>query len=224
MSKRALFVGGCPHSFHRLEESAPPVTAALKAIGFEVNVSGVYHPDGGNDFTGDYAALSDANLRTASVVVLHTTGNERREGDLQALKEYVQAGGALVGIHCATDSFKDDPEYIAMIGGSFRTHPAQLDIQTEFVDHTHPITAGLNDFKVHDELYLFDNYLPENVHLLAQTRSFDDNGPVPIAWVKEVGKGRVFYLSLGHNGSTMADANWQKLFQNGVLWSVGALD
>ncbi|MFX6326674.1 ThuA domain-containing protein, partial [Acinetobacter baumannii] len=78
------------------------------------------------------------------------------------------------------------------------------------VDAEHPITQGLGTFTVHDELYLFSDYDPARVHLLAQTESFDDNnsGPIPIAWTREQGAGRVFYISLGHNPSTLADANW----------------
>ncbi len=126
----------------------------------------------------------------------------------------------MVGIHCAADSFKDHADYIAALGGKFRHHPAQLDVAVEFVGEAHPITEGLLPFTVHDELYLFDDYDPNRVRLLAQTQSFDDNGPVPVCWVREEGAGRVFYLSLGHNPEVMADAHWQTLFERGVRWAL----
>jgi type 1 glutamine amidotransferase len=132
----------------------------------------------------------------------------------------VEEGKALVGIHCAADSFTDSEEYIALLGGKFRTHPAQLDITTEIVDRASPITAGLDTFTVHDELYLFADYDPARVHLLAQTRSYDDNGPVPIAWTREPEAGRLFYISLGHNPSTLHDTHWRTFFQQGVEWSL----
>ena len=111
-------------------------------------------------------------------------------------------------------------DYVALFGGKFRTHPAQLDIATEIVDNAHPITAGLGDFTVHDELYLFADYDPARVHLLAQTHSFDDNGPVPIAWTREHGAGRIFYISIGHNPSTLHNDHWQQFFKNGVEWAL----
>jgi type 1 glutamine amidotransferase len=220
-SNRALFIGGCPATYHRLEPAIEPVESALEQIGLDVEVSGIYHPDGGEEFVGDYSRLTHPSLNDYSAVVLYTTGKETRGADIDALEAWVEAGGALVGIHCATDSFSDDPDFVALFGGKFRTHPAQLDIALEIVDAAHPIMAGITPFTVHDELYLFSDYNPNRVHLLAQTRSFDDNGPVPLAWTREQGSGRVFYLSLGHNPSSLADPNWRKLFCNGVEWAVG---
>lgn len=219
MNKRAVLVGGCPHSFHRIEPAVGPICACLGALGFEISVSGLFHPDGGEQFVGDYSALTKDRLEKVDLVVLYTTGTERRGADIEALRAWVSQGGALVGIHCATDSFTDDPKFIKLIGGKFRTHPAQLDITTEIVDTTHQITKGLSGFTLLDELYLFSDFDPSQVHLLAQTHSFDDNGPVPIAWTRMEGMGRIFYLSLGHNPETLENTEWQTLFKRGVQWA-----
>lgn len=220
MAYRALFVGGCPAPYHRIEGSAPPVRAALEAMGVEVEVSGIFHPEGTGAYTGDYSALTADSLAKFDLLILNTTGNERHGADIAAICDFVAQGKALIGIHCAADSFTDDPVFVAMLGGKFRTHPEQLDIATEIVDAAHPIMQGVEPFTVRDELYLFSDYNPDNVHLLAQTRSYDDNGPIPIAWTREPGQGRLFYLSLGHNPSAMTDSHWQRLFQNGVEWAL----
>jgi type 1 glutamine amidotransferase len=218
MSQKALFVGGCPAPYHRLEPAIPPVRSALESLGLAVVVAGIYHPDGSEDYTGDYSRLTQAHLSGYDLLVLYTTGKERHGADVAALIAWVESGKALVGIHNAADSFTDDADYVALLGGRFRTHPAQLDITTEIVDKRHSITIGLDTFTVLDELYLFSDYDPARVHLLAQTRSFDDNGPVPIAWTREQGAGRIFYLSLGHNPTTLEDAHWQTFFKQGVAW------
>ncbi len=219
MNRHAIFVGGCPHSFHRIEPAIGPLCSCLGAIGFETSVSGIFHPKGEEEYLGDYSALTAERLSEVDLVLLYTTGTEIRGADINALLTFVRKGGALAGIHCATDSFTDNPEYVHLIGGKFRTHPSQLDITTEIVDVSHPVTAGLSNFTLHDELYLFSDYDPSNVHLFAQTHSFDDNGPVPIAWTREEGKGRVFYVSLGHNSSTLENPDWQRLFMQGVQWA-----
>ena len=219
-AQRALFVGGCPATYHRLEPAIPPVRETLESIGLTVDVSGVYHPDGGETFVGDYSLLKQPFLDEYQVVVLFSTGIETRGADIAALQAWVERGGALIGIHCATDSFTDNPDWVAFIGGKFRTHPSQLDIALSVVDPTHPAMAGTEPFTVHDELYLFSEYDPKQVHLLAETDSFDDNGAVPLAWTREPGEGRLFYLSLGHNPSTMEDANWQRLFASGTSWAL----
>lgn len=220
MTQQALVVGGCPAPWHRLEAAIPPLQSALEEVGLMTRFTGIYHPEGGDDFTGDYGALSADTLQDVDLLVLYTTGAEHRGADIPAILQFVEKGGALVGIHCATDSFTQDADFVRFMGARFRTHPVQLDITMEIVDRQHPITNGVDTFTVHDELYLFADYDPDNVHLLAQTRSVDDNGPVPIAWTREPGRGRLFYLSLGHNASTLADTNWRRFFQNGVEWTL----
>jgi hypothetical protein len=234
---RALFVGGCTASYHLLEPAIPPVCAVLQSLGFSVDVAGIYHPKrfpaeaprGANpdedELFGDYSALNAATLSQYALVALFTTGQGRGE-DVGALLDFVHNGGALVGFHCAADSFQTNADYVAAIGGLFRTHPAPLDIVVEFVDTEHPITKGLAPFTVHDELYLFRDYDPARVHLLAQTHSYphypeQPQAPTPICWVREEGKGRIFYLSLGHFPEVMSDANWQELVRRGTTWAVG---
>lgn len=223
MSHRILFVGGCPAAYHRLEGAEPPVRAALEAIGATVDVAGIRHPDGTDAFTGDYTALNADNLSNYDAVVLFTTGEEHG-ADIAALLDFVRQGRAVIGIHCAADSFTQNADYIAALGGKFRTHPAPLDVAVEFVDPDHPVLTGLTPFTVHDELYLFADYDPKNVHLLAQTRSYgaENSDPIPVCWTRHEGKGRIFYLSLGHFPAAMESEGWQSLFQNGVLWSVSS--
>ena len=216
---KILYIGGCKAVWHRLEPTIAPVRAALAPLSAAVDVTGMYHPDGGDATTGDYAALSEENLAQYDAVVLFTTGSSQG-ADVDAVVRYVRSGGALVAIHCAADSFKDNADYIAMIGGAFRHHPEQLDVAVEFVDTAHPITAGLEPFTVWDELYLFERYDPARVHLLAQTLSYDDDGPVPICWTRQEGEGRVFYLSIGHRPDVMENPRWQQLFLRGTEWAL----
>ncbi|MCC6729566.1 MAG: ThuA domain-containing protein [Chthonomonadales bacterium] len=223
MSSTALIVGGCPAPYHRLEPAEPPIRAALEELGLAVTTTGIYHPDDQEAFVGDYGAISRERLASTGALVLYTTGVEAHGADVAAIANYVRQGGALVGIHNAADSFTTNEEYISLLGGRFRTHPAQLPISVEYTDAAHPITEGLEPFTVLDELYLFADYHPSRVRVLAQTRSYDDDGPVPICWVREEGSGRVFYLSLGHNPATLEDAAWRALFQRGTQWAMKRL-
>lgn len=218
---KVLFVGGCTATYHLLEDAEPPVRRALEGLGLEVTVTGIYHPERGPRFVGDYTALNAQTLRGYDGLVLFTTGRGQGE-DVAAVVDYVRRGGALLGIHCAADSFTDDAAYIGLLGGKFRTHPAPLEVALEFVDTEHPITKGLLPFTVHDELYLFSDYDPARVHLLAQTRSYTGEGtdPIPLCWTREEGDGRIFYLSLGHMPAAMAAPGWQALFARGVAWAL----
>ena len=223
MGHKALYVGGCTATYHTMEPSVPLIRSLLDGLGIPMDATGILHPGGGESWTGDYSALTRETLSRYDLLVLYTTGHEKHGEDTGAIIDFVRSGGALAGIHNAADSFNYDPEFVRLIGGKFRTHPAQLDIAAEFVDTEHPITKGLKPFTVFDELYLFADYDPSRVHLLAQTRSYDDNGPVPVCWTREEGIGRVFYLSTGHNPATQEDPAWRELFSRGVQWSLRKL-
>ena len=221
--RSALFVGGCGQSFHLLEPAVEPVREALEAAGFDVTVEGIWHPDGPREpIDGDYSILSRGGLRGHDLLVLFTTGSGYGE-DVDAIGDFVRSGGGLLGIHCAADSFTHAHDWVALIGGAFKTHPAPLDIDVEIVDPDHPITAGVDPFTIHDELYVFRDYFPGHVHLLARTTSHDagDGKAIPVAWTRSEGRGRVFYLSLGHFPEAMRHPSWQRMVANGAAWAVG---
>ena len=222
MLKKALFVGGCTAPWHRIAGSAPYIEKALLDLGYAPEITGIFQVGNTDEHTGDYSSINALKLAETDVLVLHTTG-EAQGANLEALKSWIKGGGALVAVHCAADSFKDDAEWVSMLGGSFRHHPEQLDVTVEIVDAAHPITQDVTNFTVHEELYCFNHYDPANVHLLAETYSYDEGEgkPIPIAWTHEVELGRIFYLSLGHNPAVMETTQWQTLFQNGVKWATG---
>ena len=43
----------------------------------------------------------------------------------------------------------------------------------------------------------------------------------PWTWVKEHGKGRVFYTAYGHDERTWSNPGFHKLVKEGILWAVG---
>lgn len=221
-SRRALLVGGCAASYHLLEPAVAPIGAVLERAGFAMEVSGIRHPQGpSGPIVGDYTALTEPGLAGVALLVLFTTGRGHGE-DVGALRAFVERGGALVGIHCAADSFTDDAEWVALLGGAFRTHPAPLEISVDLTHSDHPVLEGVGPFTVRDELYLFQDYVPSNVELLLQTSSAQDPeqpGPIPVCWLREPADGRVFYLSLGHFPDVMELPMWQRLVENGVRWA-----
>lgn len=202
---RLLLLGGLTTAYHYFGELGPIITRTITPAGYDVICS------------EDLAVLSEGNLKNYAGVVNFTTGRDLSEDQWAALKGFVLGGGGYIGIHSATDTFKNQPDAIKMMGGSFVTHPAQLDVPVEIVA-SHSITEGVKPFTVHDELYIME-YWPETFTLLAQTPA---EGTQPIAWIREEGKGRVFYLSLGHNTEVYDDPNYAKLLRRGVQWAAGA--
>jgi type 1 glutamine amidotransferase len=197
-------VGGCEADFHNMWEAVPTVALLMDQLGYDVTIS------------RDRERISKAGLQGADALLVYTTGGKLEPEPAAAFLEFVKAGGGVVGIHCAADSFKENPEYIETLGGAFITHPPQLDVQVEFVDREHPITQGLEDFTLRDELYILD-YDPARVHTLAVTYSHEGKLQ-PVAWTREEGQGRIFYLSLGHHEASFVDERFRALLKRGLQW------
>lgn len=199
-------------SYHRIENTLPAVQAALEGIE-------IVHSQNLDD-------LNALNLHDYNGILVYCTGQQLGDEQWAALESFVASGGALIGFHNATDTWKNQPSYIRLIGGAFKTHPPQLSLDIEIVDEEHPITRGLAPFETWEELYIMDTD-PANYHLLLQTRTYEDR-TLPIAWCKEHGTGRVFYTALGHEPVERADGgpfnqNFSVLLRRGALWAMKGL-
>lgn len=175
----------------------------------------------------DYDALRAERLAPYDAAVIYHTGGELALEPKRGLVEWVASGRGLVGIHGAADSFRNSPEYLAMVGGFFRAHPFYREYLVSLADNEHPVTKGIEgyvvkdwekwpvyEYKVKDEQYLLD--YDSRAQVLATTVF---RGRVwPVAWSQWWGQGKVFYLALGHDLAACQNAFFQKIFVNGVRW------
>ncbi len=136
------------------------------------------------------------------------------------LIEYVKNGGGLFGIHSATDTYriggKDRYEpYLEMIGGAFISHPWGSNETSVIVieDRSSPITKGVWEYNTYmnDEIYMMDSqpYDRSKLRVLASLNlakspsayksAMRSDRDIPVIWIKNFGKGRVAYGSLGHS-------------------------
>jgi type 1 glutamine amidotransferase len=149
------------------------------------------------------------------LLVFYYTIGEITDAQKNALLDWVASGKGYVGIHSAADSFRGCPEYRAMVGGYFVTHPRYRDYQVSVADPAHPISEGLVEFMVKDEQYILD-YDPR-VQVLAA--ALHQGKAMPVAWTKPWGEGRVFYLALGHDAPACRHEMFRLLLQRGAAWA-----
>ncbi len=152
------------------------------------------------------------------LLVFHYTIGEITDAQKNGLLNWVASGKGYAGIHSAADSFRECPEYRAMVGGHFVTHPKYRDYQVSIVETAHPITEGLSEFMVKDEQYILD-YDPR-VNVLAS--ALWQGQAMPVVWTKPWGKGRVFYLALGHDAAACQHEMFRTLLQRGARWAATA--
>ena len=107
------------------------------------------------------------------------------------------------------------PEYYKMIGAKFDYHPKIHKFKLHLFKDNGLLDATFANFSVIDELYYYSQFENDNKVLLYATY-LDESSPM--AWVRNYGKGRVFYTALGHSPAVSADPNFQNLVLFAVKW------
>lgn len=199
---KVLVLGGRTEGYHQFPIMGPILETFLKRAGMSPTL------------TEDRDALKESSISNYDVFLDYTTGEKLEPHQLEGLLGFVSSGKGFVGLHCAADSFRDNAEYIEMLGGKFRTHPPMQTLPISVEDLSHPITAAMAPFEIFDELYVLD-YAP-GMHWLLSSEWEGEKQPV--AWVKEHGRGRLFYLSLGHGPEAFNNPSFQKLVTRGIHW------
>lgn len=177
----------------------------------------------------EFKAMSEADQKVATERELRIKAN---------LMNFVKSGGGFIGIHAATDTFYDWPEYGKMINGCFDGHPwganKMVSIKVEPGQEKHPLVAMFNGENVEfpEEIYqLKAPYDSKAVHMLLRLdtektdmtvngikRTDNDFG---VAWARHWEKGRVFYCSLGHNHEIYWNPKVLGHYLAGTQWALG---
>ena len=181
----------------------------------------------------DVAVFTAENLRRYGAVMFFTTGElPMNDAQKQALIDFVRGGGGFLGVHSATDTFYQWPEYGNLIGGYFDQHPWHQGVRIEVADRSDPLVAFLGtSIAISDEIYQIRDFDVGGSHVLLRldpasvdlARNNVHRHPYgwPLAWTRSFGSGRVFYTALGHEEAVWRDARYQMLLRNAVLWAIG---
>ncbi|TPG21709.1 ThuA domain-containing protein [Sphingomonas koreensis] len=176
------------------------------------------------------------NLDYFDAVVFFTNGDlNMSDQQLKDLLSFVHDDGkGFVGIHTATVTLTQHPEYGDMIGAYFDNHPWGITTAPILVeDPTNPAMAKFKTgAKITDEFYQMKApYDRSKVDVLARldTSKLDlknpnvhrTDGDFPVAWIKSYGKGRVFYSDLGHPVASWDDPRIRDMYLKGIRWALG---
>lgn len=179
-----------------------------------------------------------------TVIFNNSTGRVLNDEQQKNLEQYVANGGNLIGIHGAGDNSHEWPWYVSnLLGAEFSHHPIKPQFQKtdvlQDVQADSLITAQIPQPWSHtDEWYVFfenprkkgfnilytingETINPSgNIPLLASDKNFGMGKDHPVAWCKQIGKGKTFYTSMGHDESTWKDPNFVRLIENGIKWTM----
>ena len=178
------------------------------------------------------------NLNDFDAVVFYTGGTLEMTHEQKAdfLSFIHDDGKGFVGIHSATITFTDWPEYGEMIGGYFDEHPwGTFDAPVIVEDPAFPGMAQWPAaFTLRDEIYQMRQYSREKLRVLlrldpakldlSRKTVHRTDGDFAVAWAKSYGKGRVFYSTLGHPVENWDRPDMQKMYFEAIRWALRLVD
>lgn len=186
--------------------------------------------------TQDGSEVTRDKLPRYAAVVFFTAINPPGV-EVDALLDWIKAGGAFVGIHSTANTYQRIPAFGEMLGANYDRRPwrtaqaPQTRVRIRVVDTIHPATSHLPPvFDFADDIYQFKNFDAAKVRLLLalDRASLDLQAPkmnrtdahLPVAWCKSYGAGRVFYTALGDWDTTWQDPRYRTHLIQGILWTM----
>jgi type 1 glutamine amidotransferase len=152
------------------------------------------------------------------------TFGELTESQERALLDAVAHGLGIASWHGHASSFLESRPHKFMLGGQFVGHPGGNEVRypIRFLGND-PLVAGLEDFSVVSEQYYL--LVDPAVKILATTPVDGDDMywlagvPMPVAWKRFWGRGRVFYCALGHTLDVLAHPTVSTLLKRASRWA-----
>jgi type 1 glutamine amidotransferase len=178
--------------------------------------------------TEELGDISAARLAATDVLMFALTSGELAldQNQKAAIVAWINNGGGFVGVHSATDTLYDWPDYGRIVGAYFKEHPWTEPATVMVEDRSHPTTSSLGaNLRLLEEFYTFRENPRLSVHVLLSldAASVGARGDFPLAWWQTIGRGRSYYNALGHFSETWNDPTFQTQMSAAVQWAGGRL-
>jgi uncharacterized protein len=144
-----------------------------------------------------------------------------RDDEAQTIERHVRSGGGLLACHTAAICFDSNPRWATCIGATWNwdrsSHPPEgpARISPTPAGRDHPLTAGIAEFTIVDEIY---GFLDQEADLVALLTSRHHETDHPVLWARLVGRGRVVTDLLGHSASATAHREHREILRRAARW------
>ncbi len=175
------------------------------------------------------ALIASAEVNQYDVLVFYDLADSISLAQQQAYIDLLKKGASMIFLHHALVSYQNWPEFVKIVGGQYHTQPVvvngdtlkanydhDVNIPVKVEDKNHPVTKGIRDFEVVDEVYSDVEILPSVKPLLSTTHP---KSMRYLAWVNHYGNSEVICIQLGHGPSCYTNPNFRRLIQQAIEWS-----
>jgi len=173
--------------------------------------------------------IASPEVKKYDVLVFYDMVDSISPAQQEAYISLLKKGTSMIFLHHSLVSYQNWPEFIKILGGQYHTHPVvvngdtlntsyehDVNIPVKVENRKHPVTRGISDFDIVDEVYGGVEILPQVKPLLSTSHPKSMHY---LAWINHYGNSDVVYIQLGHGPSGYSNPNYRKLVQQAIEWS-----
>ena len=168
--------------------------------------------------------LGTIDPKTFDAVVFYDMPKTISEAEKESYYKLLKLGKGLLFLHHSQCSYQEWDEYKTIVGGKY--HEEKNSPQTSTYQHDvtftvkitgikHPVTKGIKDFEILDEVYGNTEVLPGVITLL--TTDHPQSSKI-IGWTHTKENSRIVYIQPGHDKNGWFNPNYQKLVKQAIAY------
>lgn len=168
------------------------------------------------------AQLGSIDPKTFDAVVFYDMPKTIAEADKINYYNLLELGKGLLFLHHSLCSYQDWDEYKTLVGGKYyeekntprsSTYQHDVTFSVKMANRRHPVTRGIDDFDIQDEVYGNTEVHPVVTTLLTTDNQLSSK---IIGWTHQIKKSRIVYIQPGHDNKSYSNPNYRKLVTQAI--------
>lgn len=183
----------------------------------EVSYTELKHPEAN-------LQLGSIDPKTFDAVVFYDMPKTISEAEKESYYKLLKLGKGLLFLHHSQCSYQQWDEYKTIVGGKYHeekntpqtsTYQHDVTFTVKIADKKHPVTKGIKDFEILDEVYGNTEVLSGVTPLL--TTDHPQSSKI-IGWTHTKENSRIVYVQPGHDKNGWSNHNYQKLVKQAIAY------
>lgn len=183
----------------------------------EVSYTELKHPEAN-------IQLGTIDPKTFDAVVFYDMPKSISETEKESYFKLLKLGKGLVFLHHSLCSYQKWDEYKDIVGGKYHeeknspassTYQHDVNFTVKITSPKNPVTRGIKDFEILDEVYGNTEVLPGVTPLLTANHPQSSK---TIGWTHKIENSRIVYIQPGHDKNGYFNPNYQKLVRQAIVY------
>lgn len=171
--------------------------------------------------------LGTIDPKSFDAVVFYDMPKTISEKEKESYHKLLKLGKGLVFLHHSQCSYQEWDNYKDIVGGKYHeekntpatsTYQHDVTFTVKIADPKHPVTRGIKDFEILDEVYGNTEVLPSVTPLLTADHSQSSK---VIGWTHKIENSDIVYIQPGHDKNGWFNPNYQKLVKQAITFVSG---